>query len=117
MTLDELKIGQSYYIRAKYLRGFKRYFGLTTDLEKKVPVTITELPSRFDWTTIKVICPEFKNPKSYEGIWYLEGRYVKYLEGDKISYRYYLKVRYVDDKYGKNRNRILEIIVEDFKRF
>lgn len=107
MTLDELKIGQVYYIRAKYLRGFKRYFGLTTDLEQKVLVTINDVPSRFDWTTVKVICPQFKNPKSYDGIWYLEGRYVKYLEGDKVSYKYYLKVRYVDDKYGKNRNRIL----------
>lgn len=107
MTLDELKIGQLYYIRAKYLRGFKRYFGLTTDLEKKVLVQIKEVPSHFGWNTVKVICPQFKNPKSYEGIWYLEGRYVKYLEGNEISYKYYLKIRYVDDKYGKNRNRIL----------
>ena len=116
MNLDELKIDQYYYIRAKYLRGFKKYFGLTADLEKKVFVKINELPSRIDWTTIKVICREFKNPKSYAGIWYLEGRYVKYLEEDNINYKYYLKVRYVDDKYGKNRNRILLVSKESLQK-
>ena len=107
MRWEDIKEGNIYYIPAKYLRGFETYFK-NEDSTKKVTIQIIENSSGLGWYTMKATCKEYKNPKTLNGSWYIEGKYVKHITEDEIDYKYYLKVYYTDDKYGDNRYRIIE---------
>ena len=108
MYISDLKTGYYYYIQAKYLRGFERYYGKIEDITKVLSIKVVEKPQQEYWTTLKVSCAEYKNPKSKDGVWYIIGKYISKIREEKYNYKYYLKITYVNDKYGKNRNRILE---------
>lgn len=108
MYISDLKTGYYYYIQAKYLRGFERYYGKIEDIKKVLSIKVVEKPQQEFWTTLKVSCTEYKNPKSKDGVWYIQGKYISKIREEQYNYKYYLKVTYVNDKYGKNRNRIIE---------
>jgi len=108
MYISDLKTGYNYYIQARYLRGFERYYGNKEDITKVLSIKLVEKPQQEYWTTLKVSCTEYKNPKSKDGVWYIQGKYISKIREEQYNYKYYLKITYVNDKYAKNRNRILE---------
>lgn len=114
MEIKDLKENGTYYIRAKYLRAFERYFGKTQDVEQLVEVTLIQKPFDRGYYSAKFLCSAFKNPVSDGGYWYIEGNNLKYLTEKKeyeenTEFTYYLKISYLNDKYGKNKSRILKL--------
>ena len=72
---SKLFYGQLYYIKAKYLRAFTKYYKVKALYEEIVEVYLTR--TSFDtsnYNVITVTCEKYSNPKTEGGYWYIENK-------------------------------------------
>lgn len=119
---NKLFYGQLYYIKAKYLRAFKKYYKLKALYEEIVEVYLTKTSfNTSNYNVIAVTCEKYHNPKTEGGYWYIENKDVCKLYSDKdmagLEYAYFLKIKYLNEKYSSNRKRILSVTSENLKKY